>query len=80
MRRSRWFILGIGVGVVGARRLAVLASPVLGRPLEQSAERALRRMRTDIRTAVREGVATYRGDQRQGRVLEGEVREFNGLK
>ncbi|KJE77922.1 hypothetical protein [Ferrimicrobium acidiphilum] len=80
MRRSRWFILGVGVGAFGAKRVAMLATPVLRRPLEQSAERALRRMRADVRVAVREGVAAYRGDQRQGRILEGEVREFHGFK
>lgn len=80
MRRSRWFILGVGVGVVGARRLATLAGPVLRRPLEQSAGRAARRMRTDLQTAIREGVSAFRGDQGQGRILEGKVREVNGFK
>ncbi|WP_298208657.1 hypothetical protein [Ferrimicrobium sp.] len=84
MRRSRWFILGVGVGVVGARRLRVIARPVLERSVEQTSRRAVARMQGDLRTAVREAIATYRDQSgikngKKNRVLEGEAREIHGL-
>ncbi len=82
MRRGRWFLLGIGVGVMGTRRLRALAHPMLERSLERTARHAVARMRGDLRVALREAIAAYRDEpsrDRKTRVLEGEVREIHGL-
>jgi hypothetical protein len=79
VHRGRWFLLGVGVGVVGARRMAMVIRPALERPLEHSAQRALKRVRSDVKVAVREGIAVYRGTWNPGRVVEGEVQQVDGF-
>jgi|GEM_PF-3698884 phosphate uptake regulator len=80
MHRGRWFLLGIGVGVVGTRRVATALRPILERPLEQSAKRSVKRMRGDVKVALREAIAAYRNDVPPGRVVEGHAREINGFQ